>query len=99
MAENKAIWKEYAPVNGSSFEYNPESEAAKTWENRMRGVILPNHFRIEAIVKENQCHMNGDEQEVFARYKEHVRGLSERHICGVAGGAIRYPEDMDGIFV
>lgn len=98
MAENKAIWKEYAPVYGSSFDYNPESEAAKTWENRMRGVILPNHFRIEAIVKKNQCHMIGDEQEVFARYQEHVRGLSARHICGVAGEAIRYPEAMDEIF-
>lgn len=98
MAENKAIWKEYAPVDGSSFDYNPESEAAKTWEHRMRGVILPNHFRIEAIVKKNQCHMNGNEQDIFARYQEHVRGLSARHICGVAGEAIRYPETMDGIF-
>ena len=98
MAENKAIWKEYAPVDGSSFECNPESEAAKTWENRMRGVILPNHFRIEAIIKENQYHMTGDEQEIFARYQEHVRGLSARHICGVAGEAIRYPKDMDRIF-
>ena len=97
-AENKAIWKEYAPVDSSSFDYNPESEAGRTWENRMRGVILPNHFRIEAIIKKNQCHMNGNEQEVFAQYQEHVRGLSARHICGVAGEAIRYPEAMDGIF-
>lgn len=98
MAENKAIWKEYAPVDGSSFEYNPESEAANTWENRVRGVILPNHFRIEAIIEKNQCHMVGDEQETFARYKEHVRGLAARHICGIAGEAIRYPENMDEIF-
>ena len=98
MAENKEIWKEYAPVDGASFDYNPESEAAATWENRMQGVILPNHFRIEAIIKKNQCHMNNNEQEVFARYQEHVRGLSARHICNVAGEAIRYPEAMDGIF-
>lgn len=99
MAENKAIWKEYGPVDGASFEYNPESEIAKTWENRMRGVILPNHFRIEAIVKKNQNHMISDEQEIFARYREHVRGLSARHICGIAGEAIRYPVEMDGIFI
>ena len=98
MAENKAIWKEYAPVDGSSFEYNPESDTAKTWENRMRGVILPNHFRIEAIIKENQCHMTTEEQGIFARYQEHVRGLSARHVCRIAGEAIRYPEEMDGIF-
>jgi hypothetical protein len=98
MAENKAIWEEFAPSDGSSFEYDPESEAAKTWEQRMRGVILPNHFRIQAIIKANLCHMTEAERQTFARYQEHVRGLSERHVSGVADGAIRYPAEMDGIF-
>ena len=97
MAENKAIWKEFAPSDGSSFEYDPESEAAKTWVQRMRGVILPNHFRIQAIIKANLHLMTEAERQTFARYQEHVRGLSERHVCGVAGGAIRYPAEMDGI--
>ncbi len=99
MAENKAIWKELAPSDGSSFEYDPESETAKTWIQRMRGVVLPNHFRILAIIEANRHHMTGTEPQTFARYQEHVRGLSQRHICSVAGGAIRYPEEMDGIFV
>lgn len=98
MAENKAVWKEFAPSDGSSFEYDPESEASKTWVQRMRGVILPNHFRIQAIIKANLHHMTETERQTFARYQEHVRGLSERHVCGVAGGAIRYPTEMDGIF-
>jgi hypothetical protein len=98
MAENKAVWNEFAPSDGSSFDYDPESETAKTWAQRMRGVILPNHFRILAILKENQRHMTSAEHHTFARYQEHVRGLSERHVCGVAGGAIRYPSEMDGIF-
>lgn len=98
MAENKAIWKEFAPSDGSSFEYDPESETAKTWMQRMRGVILPNHFRILAIIKVNPHHMTETERQTFAQYQEHVRGLSERHVCGVAGGAIRYPAEMDGIF-
>lgn len=98
MAENKAIWKEFAPSDGSRFEYDPESEAAKTWVQRMRCVILPNHFRIAAIIKANLHHLTEDERQTFARYQEHVRGLSERHVCGVAGGAIRYPAEMDGIF-
>jgi hypothetical protein len=97
MAENKAVWQELAPSDGSSFVLDPESEAAKTWEQRMRGVILPNHFRIQAIIKANLHHLTVAEQETFARYLEHVRGLSERHVCGVAGSAIRYPEEMDGI--
>ncbi len=97
MAENKAIWEEFAPADGSSFECDPESESALVWEQRMRNVILPNHFRIQAIIKANLHHMTDAEKQTFARYQEHVRGLSERHICGVAGGAIRYPEEMDGI--
>ncbi|WP_201027341.1 HNH endonuclease [Serratia rubidaea] len=98
MAENKAVWREFAPSDGSGFEYDPESEAAKTWMQRMRGVILPNHFRIQAIIMANQQHMTEAELQTFAQYQEHVRGLSERHVCGVAGSAIRYPEEMDGIF-
>lgn len=98
MAENTAIWKEFAPSDGSRFEYDPESEAAKTWAKRMRGVILPNHFRTQAIIKANLRHMTEDERQTFARYQEHIRGLAERHVCGVAGGAIRYPAGMDGVF-
>jgi hypothetical protein len=98
MAENKAVWNKFAPCDGSHFEYDPESEAAKTWEQRMRGVILPNHFRIQAIIKANSQLMTDDEQQIFAQYQEHVRGLSERHICDIAGTAIRYPTGMDGVF-
>lgn len=98
MAENKAIWSEFAPSDGLSFKYDPESEAAQIWEQRMRGVILPNHFRLLAIITENLHHTTEAERRTFARYQEHVRGLSERHICNVAGGAIRYPAEMDGIF-
>jgi len=98
MAENKAVWNEFAPSDGSRFEYNPESEATKTWEQRMRGVILPNHFRILAIIKANLHHLTDIEQQIFAQYQEHVRGLSERHIGGVASAAIRYPTEMDGVF-
>ena len=98
MAENRAIWNEFSPSDGTRFEYDPESETAKTWEQRVRGVILPNHFRIQAIVKANLHHMTEVERLTFARYQEHVRGLSERHVCGVAGAAIRYPAGMDGVF-
>lgn len=98
MAENNAIWSEFAPTDGSRFEFDPESEAARTWEQRVRGVILPNHFRIQAIVKANLHLMTEVERQTFALYQEHVRGLAERHVCGVAGAAIRYPAGMNGVF-
>lgn len=98
MEENKAIWRKFAPTDGSDFEYNPESEAAKTWTHRMRSVILPNHFRIQAIILVNLHHATAEERETFGQYQEHVRGLSERHVCGVNGRAIRYPAKIDRIF-
>jgi hypothetical protein len=98
MAENKAIWKELAPFDGASFSLDPESEVAKTWSHRMRSVILPNHFRIQEIIKLNQHHITEDEREFFSRYQEHVRSLSERHICGVSGSSIQFPAAMDEIF-
>ncbi len=98
MEENKAVWKELAPVDGEAFEFDPESQSAKTWTRRMRSVILPNHFRIIAIIKANLHHATETEKEAFARYQEHVRGLSERHVCDVSGNGIRYPTEMNGIF-
>lgn len=98
MAENKAIWDKFAPEHGSDFEYDPESESAQAWTQRMRSVILPNHYRAQAIIKANLGLATDDERRAFAEYQEHVRGLSERHVCGVAGRAIRFPQAMEGIF-
>lgn len=98
MAENKAIWARFAPEDGADFEYNPESEVARGWSQRMRSVILPNHYRIQAIIKANLCLATEDERRTFAEYQEHVRGLSERHLCNVSGRAIRFPKAMEGLF-
>lgn len=98
QAENRAIWEKFAPEHGSEFEHNPESGAAAAWEQRMRSVILPNHFRALAIIEANLGLATEDERRTFAEYQEHVRGLSERHVCGVAGRAIRFPGSMEGMF-
>lgn len=99
MDENRAIWKKFAPVDGSEFEYNPESEVASLWEQRVKGVILPNHYQVLSILKLNTNHMTEPERQVYAEYKEHVRGLTDRHICGVAGQAIKFPKEMEEIFL
>lgn len=98
MAENKAIWQKFAPCDGELFECDPESENAQIWKKRVRNIILPNHFRIQAIIELNQHHMTILERETFAQYQEHIRGISERHIGNVANNAIRYPIEMDRIF-
>lgn len=98
MAENKAIWKKFAPVDGTAFECDPESQAAQIWLQRVRGVILPNHYLIQSIIEANLHLATDAEQSAFAEYREHVRGLSERHICGVAGNGIRFPWELESIF-
>jgi len=97
MAENKAIWGKIAPVDGSAFEYDPESEASRIWSQRMRSVILPNHFLIQSIIETNLHLLTDDEQKAFAEYKEHIRGLAERHICDVPGNGIRFPVELESI--
>ena len=98
LAENKAIWERFAPVDGAEFEYDPESEAAQAWNQRIRSVILPNHYQMQAIIEANLGLASDDERRAFADYQHHVRGLSERHIGGVAGRAPRFPEAMERIF-
>lgn len=98
LAENKAIWENFAPSEGSKFEYDPESSTAITWTNRMRSVILPNHYRILAIIAANLRYASDDEGKTFAEYQEHVRGLTARHVCEEAGSAIRFPALMETIF-
>ncbi|APP78662.1 HNH endonuclease [Xanthomonas hortorum] len=99
MAENKAIWKQLAPEDGCKFSYDPESDAAQLWSKRMRGIILPNHFRIIAISSLNLHLATGAEHETLASYQEHVRGLVERHVCRVSGTASRFPNAMEAIFL
>lgn len=99
MDENRAVWEQYAPGSGESFEYDPESEAAAIWDQRMKSVVLPNHFRIQSIIEANRRLLPDNERKTVARYQEHVRGLSERHICEVStGGAIPYPAEMAELF-
>jgi hypothetical protein len=99
LAENWAIWEKFAPEHGSEFEYDPESGAAAAWDQRVRSVILPNHFLALAIIDANLALATKDERRTFAQYKEHVRGLSERHVCGVSGRAIHFPSSMERLFV
>lgn len=99
MLENKSIWQTYAPIDGVYFEYDPESTSAQVWIKRVRSIILPNHFRIQNIIEMNTALMTSAEKIVFSRYKEHVRTLTERHIGEVSGGVVRYPTEMDGLFL
>lgn len=98
LDENKAIWAKFAPIDGSEFEMDPESEIAKLWVQRMKSVILPNHYHTQSVLEWSIHLMNKQERTTFAEYQEHVRGLTDRHICGISGQAIRFPKNMENIF-
>ncbi|HIF9258011.1 TPA: HNH endonuclease [Photobacterium damselae] len=98
LSENRAIWERFAPVDGFDFEFDPESEIALLWKQRMKSVILPNNYHIQSVLEANLSHMTPEEHAVFAEFKEHIRGLTDRHVCGIAGQAIRFPKKMESIF-
>lgn len=98
LAENRTIWESLAPVDGKEFDYDPEADTAKVWTQRMRSVILPNHYWIKSIIEANGHLVTDAEQEIIAQYMEHIRGLTERHIGDVDGSASRFPKGMEEIF-
>ncbi len=98
LVENKTIWDKFAPGDGSEFEYDPESEAAQLWCQRIKSIILPNHYHTLSVLKANLHLMTNTERETYAEYKEHVRGLTDRHINSAAGQAIRFPTNMETMF-
>jgi hypothetical protein len=98
LAENKAIWKMFAPIHGSEFKYDPESDVAELWVERMKSVILPNHYQIQSVIDKNLNHMTDTDRIAYADFKEHVRGLAGRHVCGLTAQVTRFPQDMEGIF-
>src|SRR3546814_13256898 len=95
---NRAIWEKFAPEEGSDFEYDPESATAAAWDERMRSVILPNHYRTLAIIEANLGLATAVERRTFAEYQEPVRGLSGRHICCVTGRPLLFPGSLPGRF-
>lgn len=96
LDENFAIWNSIGPDN--DYQFNPEADEAQIWKRRMRSTIIPNHFRIKSIIRENLSLANGEDRAAFAEYSEHVRGLVERHVLSMETKVPRYPEGMKGIF-
>lgn len=98
MNENFAIWERYAPSDGCEYAYSPEAEAPRLWRQRMRSIIIPNHYHILAVLNLNNHLATSDERKVIGEYKEHVRGLTDRHVSGSKDPVIRYPKGVNEIF-
>jgi hypothetical protein len=98
LAENRLIFDEYGPDN--EYRHNPESEAALTWQRKVRSKILPNNRKILAILDANRSHLKIEEKTSVEQFRQHVDDLEARHIAeNVTGSARRFPPKMQSILL
>lgn len=96
MKQNKVIFKMYGPDN--DYRFNPESEEAIVWKEKVRDQILPNNRKILAILDENKHLLTASELMILEKFRQHVNDLERRHLRGdYSGGGIKFPQEMETI--
>lgn len=96
MKQNKVIFKMYGPDN--DYRFNPESEEAIVWKEKVRDQILPNNRKILAILDENKHLLTANEMMILEKFRQHVDDLERRHLRGdYSGGGIKFPQEMETI--
>lgn len=98
LRENHAVFERYGPNN--DYRQDPESEIAKVWERKMRGIILPNNRRILAILDANHRHLSESETKTLEAFRQHVDDLEAKHIGeGEEDIASLFPAGMNAILM
>jgi hypothetical protein len=95
LSENRAVFNLLNPDN--DYRDNPESDAARVWQRKMRAIILPNNRKILAVVDANAHHLNADEQKTLEAFRQHIDDLEAKHIGEGGDVASRFPEGMSDI--
>jgi len=96
MKQNKVIFEIYGPDN--DYRFNPESEEAIVWKEKVRKQILPNNRKILAILDENKHLLTASELMILEKFRQHVNDLERRHLRGdYSGGGIKFPQEMETI--
>lgn len=75
--ENKSIFNIYGPNN--DYKYNPESETAYIWKEKILSCILPNNDKIIDLFEQNYFLLTNREKEEFQIYKVHVKDFYSKH--------------------
>jgi len=80
LSENKAIFDTYGP--NQDYRTNPESDMALVWQRKVLSHILPNNYKLLAVLDANRTHLMANEREILERFRQHVDDLEQRHIGG-----------------
>lgn len=95
LSENSAVFDLLNP--DSDYRDNPESDAARVWQRKMRAIILPNNRKILAVVDANSHHLNVNERKTLEAFRQHIDDLEAKHIGDSGDVASRFPKDMSDI--
>ena len=62
------------------------------------GKYLPNNRQILNIISINYHLLNKAEENVFARFKVHVKDFEAKHICKDKSSGSMFPSEMNNLF-
>jgi len=94
LTENKAIFDTFGP--NQDYRVNPESDVALVWKRKVLSHILPNNYKLLAILDANRTHLTATERETLERFRQHVDDLEQRHIGGSpASVGTTFPDGMN----
>lgn len=95
--ENKTIFEIYGPETDERF--NPESEIAPLWIQKIRTIIIPNNRRIQNIIENNYSLLTSSEKSNFDKFKQHVNDFEAKHIFNTSSIGIRFPLEITSVYV
>ncbi len=97
LSENKHIFDEYGPAN--EYRFNPESELAVVWSQKVVTRIIPNNRRLLTLLDKNRKILEEHEYSTVEALRQHLDDLERRHFkIGPATISTRFPIGLDNIF-
>lgn len=78
LSENRLIFDEYGPQN--NYRFDPESELAQVWKQKVLSRILPNNRKILLILDTNRCQLRDHELTTLEQFRQHIDDLEARHL-------------------
>ena len=96
LEANRSIFEVYGPNN--DYQYDPESHQAETWKRKVVSVILPNNYKLLAMLDANRKWLSPEERSVVELFRQHIDDLASRHMdTDMAGGGRKFPVEMSMI--
>jgi hypothetical protein len=98
LAENKIIFSKYGP--GSQNALEKQSECELQWEKLSLQKLLPNNWKLEKVIENNQALLSSEEFALFVEFKLHRDGFEQNKISGDVNATVpTFPPDFENIFL